>query len=85
MTEKRSWHASASMGNKLFVIGGKKSISCELFDSRSRKFVYLKQTLNIQAFHNGFLRSVWIGSKLVVCVMSKYGLGTKICTYIWCL
>ena len=84
MIEKRRWHASVSMGNKLFVIGGKKSLSCELFSSRSRKFVYLKHSLNIQVFHKSFLRSVCIGDKIVVCVMSKYGLGTKICTYDVC-
>ena len=31
-------HASVSMGNKLFVIGGIRISSSEVFDSSSRKF-----------------------------------------------
>ena len=38
MIEERSYHAAVSMGNKMFVIGGKYTTSCEVFDSRSRKF-----------------------------------------------
>ena len=38
MIEERFDHAAVSMGNKMFVIGGKYTTSCEVFDSRSRKF-----------------------------------------------
>ena len=42
MIKRRSSHASVSMGNKLFVIGGNFSKICEIFDSFSRKFTLIK-------------------------------------------
>ena len=42
MIEKRFCHASVSMGNKLFVIGGYDSTSNEIFDSSSRKLFLLR-------------------------------------------
>ena len=38
MIEERSHHAAVSIGNKMFVIGGSYTTSCEVFDSFSRKF-----------------------------------------------
>ena len=45
MIERRSYHASVSMGNKLFVIGGESTTSCEIFDSISRKFTLIELKL----------------------------------------
>ena len=45
MIERRYYHASVSMGNKMFVIGGEKTPSCEAFDCLSRKFTALKPKL----------------------------------------
>ena len=42
MIKERQYHASVSMGNKLFAIGGRNIKSCELFDSVSRKFTFIK-------------------------------------------
>ena len=42
MIEERRNHASVSMGNKLFVIGGYGNLTCEVFDSYSRKFCCIK-------------------------------------------
>ena len=42
MIRKRRLHASVSMGNKLFVIGGNITKSCEVFDSFTRKFTLIK-------------------------------------------
>ena len=42
MNEKRFHHAAVSMGNKMFVIGGNETSSCEIFDSFSRSFTSLK-------------------------------------------
>ena len=46
MTAKRHVHASVSRGNKLFVIGGYEKSTCEVFDSCSRNFCYLKTCTN---------------------------------------
>ena len=42
MTKKRRNHSTASMCNKMFVVGGKSTINCEVFDSYSRKFSEIK-------------------------------------------
>ena len=42
MIEGRCVHASVSMGNKMFVIGGSDTSSYEVFDSYSRKFTSIK-------------------------------------------
>ena len=43
MIERRYYHDSVSMGNKMFVIGGgyTDGLGCEVFDSFSRKFTSL--------------------------------------------
>ena len=88
MLQKRSRHASVSMGNKMFVIGGRKTSTCEVFDNRSRKFVVLKQDLNVPNFQRGFFqskravfKSVCIGDKILVFVMSTKDSGTIKCTF----
>ena len=42
MIEERDLHASVSMGNKIFVIGGFSTSNCEVFDSTSKKFTSIK-------------------------------------------
>ena len=42
MIERRDLHASVSMGNKIFVIGGFSTSNCEVFDSTSKKFTSIK-------------------------------------------
>ena len=85
MVGKRYGHDSVSMGNKMFVIGGKKTSTCELFDSRSRKFVILKQD---SYFRRGFfqseravLNSVCIGNKIIVFIMTPYDSRTTMCIF----
>ena len=43
MLEKRRSHSACSMGNKMFIIGGHSHKSCEVFESFSRKFVYIQK------------------------------------------
>ena len=43
MINKRCFHGAVCMGNKLFVIGGWKNSTCEVFDSSSMKFTSIKQ------------------------------------------
>ena len=45
MIEERDEHASVSMGNKLFVIGGYFTSSSEIFDSFLRKFTLIETEL----------------------------------------
>ena len=51
MIEERYCHGTVSMGNKIFVIGGFKhltwNLTCEVFDSSSRKFTNIKQLLGL--------------------------------------
>ena len=42
MINRRSCHSACSMGNKLFIIGGHKNKSCEVFDSFSGKFTFIR-------------------------------------------
>ena len=43
MIERRGYHKSVAIKNKLFVVGGVSNRSCEVFDSTCNKFVLLKQ------------------------------------------
>ena len=38
MINERRHHGSVSVGNKMFMIGGRRNTTCEVFDSISRKF-----------------------------------------------
>ena len=57
--EKRHNHASVSMGNKLFVIGGHKILSSELFDSFTRKFTLLLSIYS-KAFHHSTVQAIGV-------------------------
>ena len=69
MIERRHGHSSVVNKNKLFVIGsfrGNGRENCEVFDSTSRKFVYLKQKSNSVKFRLGSqVQTFCIGSKLI--------------------
>ena len=43
MRQRRFLHGSVAMGNKLYVIGGRDTTSCEVFDKVSNKFSKIKQ------------------------------------------
>ena len=60
----RFYHGSVSMGNKMFMIGGTMTKTCEVFDSITEKFIYLKQKLPTPLL---FVKSaVVIGYKIIV-------------------
>ena len=59
-------HGAVSMGNKMFVIGGRSLLSCEVFDSISRIFSYIKEIENIKSFHLGSSPAVINGEKILV-------------------
>ena len=49
MIEERYGHASVSMGDKMFVIDGKLTASCEVFESFSRKFSAIKSEIKLSS------------------------------------
>ena len=55
MNDKRRNHAAVSMGNKLFVIGGIITTSCEVFDSCSRKFINIKSEMKTKTISEHFV------------------------------
>ena len=67
MLEERNGHSACSMGNKLFVIGGYKSNSCEVLESYSRKFTYIKHV------YIGLNKSICLGKKMYVHPSNRRG------------
>ena len=68
MLNIRNWHSSVSMGNKLFVIGGRYYFDVEIFDSVDRNFTLIKCNSNFLTLGNYVQGACCIGSKiLVVC------------------
>ena len=63
MINGRSLHGAVCMGNKLFVIGGKCNATCEVSDSSSIKFTFIKQ-LKINIFE--YVSAVCVGDNLLV-------------------
>ena len=67
MIESRNSHASVSMGNKLFVVGGEHTSSCEVFDSFSRKFTLIEAKLPKYEFcWLNKCKAVSIGNTIIV-------------------
>ena len=62
MLVKRCGHATVSMVNKLFVIGGNDEYACEVFDFNTNKFVFIKNTPG----KNYFVNALSIGYKIYV-------------------
>ena len=54
------------MGNKLFVIGGHKTTSCEIFDSFSRYFTMLKSSIEILAPGKLYFNDVCFDQNIVM-------------------
>ena len=66
MINYRSDHATVSMGNKLFVIGGYYTKSCEVFDSYVRKFTKIRSGIIVSCIENWHSDAVSIGNYIVV-------------------
>ena len=76
--DERYGHASVSIGNKLFIIGGSNSLTCELFDSFSRKFILFNTPIS-SFFRHSTTSAVIIGYDIVV--FAKVVGKTKIFIY----
>ena len=72
MINGRYIHGAVSRGNKMFVIGGcnrltrTRRLTCEVFDSSSRKFTNIKQMVNIDAIGMASTSVVSIGKNIFV-------------------
>ena len=66
MIEKRKYHASVSMGNKLFVIGGRYTTNCKVFDSYSRNLTKIKSGIEVPDVEIWNFDSVCIGNYVVI-------------------
>ena len=65
MIESRSDHASISIKNKLFIMHGW-SHQCEVFDSFSQKFAYIKTVLPIHKFSVQLAQYVTGGNEIMI-------------------
>ena len=79
--KERYCHASVSMGNKMFVIGGKLTASCEVFDSVSRKFTAIKSEIILSAADTNFFNAFCIGYNIVVFQQSLESCETDVQMY----
>ena len=67
MTNGRFRHKSVAVKNKLFVIGGLSTNNCEVFDSNSNKFTFLKHPSRAYEFelYDPF-KVITVGSKIFI-------------------
>ena len=65
MLEARRNHASVSIKNKLFMMGGSPN-QCEVFDSCNQNFAYLKPMLPIYNFPEFQTKCFTMGNKIMV-------------------
>ena len=80
MIEGRYYHATVSLGNKLLVIGGKNTTSCDVIDSFSRKFTSINAALLKIIIPINF-GAVCISNKIVVFCKLRNCLETKVFIY----
>ena len=66
LLEGRCNHAVVSMVNKMFVIGGEHTTSCEVFDSCSRKFTKIISEIQISDFREWYFKAFNIGNNIVI-------------------
>ena len=66
MIEERNSHATVSMGNKMFVIGGWNNINCEVFDSFSRTFTKIKADIKVPDITGWNFSALCIGNTVIV-------------------
>ena len=82
MIEQRCHHASVTMGNKMFVIGGCYTSTCEILDSYSRKFSYIKSMNLPTKYLSHYESAVCISQTIIAFSMERTEpYGTKIIIY----
>ena len=66
MIEERSCHAVVSMGNKLYLIGGYWTTSCEVFNSYSRNSTTMNTNIYKPTIGCWYFELVCIGNNILV-------------------
>ena len=73
MIEEIEFNASVSMGNKMYVIGGMSTTNCEIFDSFSRKFTFIKPDIpNYKSSWFSEYQAVAKGNFILIISENKY-------------
>ena len=81
MNEERKHHAAVSMGNKMFVIGGYHTTSCEVFDSISKKFTLIKSFSNLSTVESSEFSAVCIANDIIILHEQDVSQETKMYRY----
>ena len=81
MIEGRFDHAAVSMSNKLFVIGGRYTTSCEIFDSYSRQFTEIESDLTVPNMKSKYSMAACIGDYILV--FHSYSSYDETTTYLY--
>ena len=74
MIEKRYNHASLCISNKMFVIGGRRKSTCEMFDSFSRTLCYIK---TCSGFTNNLFRFQ------AICICNQIAVFIEVCNVLF--
>ena len=90
MIEGRYKHGAVSMGNKMFVVDGWGNLTCEVFDSCSKKFTGIKEMLVVNNLNYFFTSVVSIGYKVLFFYSTSCSANNKYQVYDvikdqWCL
>ena len=66
MLEGRYCHAAISIENKLYLVGGANTDECEVFDTISQKFAYIKPIFPTYNYHRFQPQCVAMGNKIKI-------------------
>ena len=77
MIKGRYSHGAVSMGNKMFVIGKRHDLTCEVFDSVSRKFTNIKERIQIHSGCDSSLKKIKVATFRKV-ILQPVGIGKQV-------
>ena len=77
MIRSKYEHGSVSMGNKLFVIGGRLDLTCEVFDSVSRTFSNIKERIQIHSGCDSSLKKIKVATFRKV-ILQPVSIGNQV-------
>ena len=80
LIDKRYRHASVSIGNKLFVIGGFETSSYEVFDSCSKKFMIIKSEIKVKDIEKHYTEAFCVGNSIII---FHHSLSLKTVIYVY--
>ena len=83
MIEERHYHASVSMGKRLFVIGGYCNTSCEVFDSFSIKFTLVEADLLKFVYSWSLNYKALCLDSIILKIIENYVSSRKEILYLW--